>query len=47
MLTKLEMERESPELAVSVSANVPPDVFAFDAVLSTSACGMVAAYARN
>jgi hypothetical protein len=41
-LTKLEMASESPELAVSVSANVPPVVFALDALLRTSACGTVA-----
>jgi hypothetical protein len=36
-LTKFETASESPELAVSVSANVPPVVLALDAVLRTSA----------
>jgi hypothetical protein len=34
------IESESPELAVSVSANVPPVVEAFDAVLRMIAGGI-------
>ena len=39
-LMKLAIASESPEFAASTSPNVPPVVFAFEAELRTSACGM-------